>query len=90
MCISASNDRPATAALFANTRHRIGAVFRCPSGIPPDATSAWSTERSRHRRIGDQHRVEGPQPRCPRFFIEFLTEPEDVLLDIFSGSNTTG
>lgn len=26
----------------------------------------------------------------PRFFIRFLTDPNDVVLDIFSGSNTTG
>ena len=26
----------------------------------------------------------------PRFFIEFLTEPGDVVLDPFAGSNTTG
>ncbi|MBX3031312.1 MAG: site-specific DNA-methyltransferase, partial [Chloroflexi bacterium] len=26
----------------------------------------------------------------PRFFIRFLTDPDDVVLDIFSGSNTTG
>jgi site-specific DNA-methyltransferase (cytosine-N4-specific) len=26
----------------------------------------------------------------PRFFIEFLTDPDDTVLDIFSGSNTTG
>ncbi len=26
----------------------------------------------------------------PQFFIEFLTDPGDVVLDIFSGSNTTG
>lgn len=26
----------------------------------------------------------------PRFFIEFLTEPEDLVLDPFAGSNTTG
>lgn len=26
----------------------------------------------------------------PRFFIEFLTEPADLVLDIFAGSNTTG
>lgn len=26
----------------------------------------------------------------PEFFIKFLTEPGDVILDIFSGSNTTG
>lgn len=28
--------------------------------------------------------------RLPRFFIDFLTEPGDVVLDIFAGSNTTG
>lgn len=26
----------------------------------------------------------------PEFFIKFLTDPEDMVLDIFSGSNTTG
>ena len=26
----------------------------------------------------------------PRFFIEFLTEKEDLVLDPFAGSNTTG
>ena len=26
----------------------------------------------------------------PRFFIEFLTEPNDLVLDPFAGSNTTG
>lgn len=26
----------------------------------------------------------------PRFFVKYLTEPGDVVLDIFSGSNTTG
>lgn len=29
-------------------------------------------------------------PDLPRFFIKFLTDPEDLVLDIFSGSNTTG
>jgi site-specific DNA-methyltransferase (cytosine-N4-specific) len=29
-------------------------------------------------------------PELPRFFINFLTEPGDVVVDIFSGSNTTG
>ena len=29
-------------------------------------------------------------PELPRFFIDFLTEPRDVVVDIFSGSNTTG
>ena len=68
--------------------HRIGAVFRRPSGIPPDATIAWSmsgqvTEGS-ETSIGWK-----PPAALPRFFIEFLTEPEEVRSDIFSGSNTT-
>lgn len=28
--------------------------------------------------------------RLPEFFIRFLTDPEDLVLDIFAGSNTTG
>jgi hypothetical protein len=28
--------------------------------------------------------------RLPTFFIEFLTDPGDTVLDIFAGSNTTG
>jgi DNA modification methylase len=28
--------------------------------------------------------------KLPEFFIKFLTEPDDVVLDIFGGSNTTG
>lgn len=28
--------------------------------------------------------------KLPEFFIKFLTEPDDIVLDIFAGSNTTG
>jgi site-specific DNA-methyltransferase (cytosine-N4-specific) len=28
--------------------------------------------------------------KLPTFFIEFLTDPGDTVLDIFAGSNTTG
>ena len=28
--------------------------------------------------------------KLPDFFIRFLTEPDDLVLDIFAGSNTTG
>lgn len=28
--------------------------------------------------------------KLPEFFIRFLTDPGDVVLDIFAGSNTTG
>src|SRR6266540_1410078 len=29
-------------------------------------------------------------PKLPEFFIRFLTEPNDIVVDIFAGSNTTG
>jgi site-specific DNA-methyltransferase (cytosine-N4-specific) len=29
-------------------------------------------------------------PELPKFFIEFLTDPGDMVVDLFSGSNTTG
>ncbi|OPY49351.1 MAG: Modification methylase MjaV [Methanosaeta sp. PtaU1.Bin112] len=35
------------------------------------------------------HPARFPQA-LPDFFIRFLTDPEDIVLDIFSGSNTTG
>ena len=35
------------------------------------------------------HPARFPQ-RLPEFFIKFLTDPNDVVLDIFAGSNTTG
>lgn len=28
--------------------------------------------------------------KLPEFFIKYLTEPNDIVLDIFAGSNTTG
>jgi site-specific DNA-methyltransferase (cytosine-N4-specific) len=37
----------------------------------------------------DRHPARFPTA-LPRFFIQFLTDPEDLVLDIFSGSNTTG
>ena len=36
-----------------------------------------------------QHPARFPA-KLPEFFIRFLTEPGDVVLDIFAGSNTTG
>lgn len=36
-----------------------------------------------------QHPARFP-PKLPEFFIRFLTEPGDTVLDIFAGSNTTG
>ncbi len=36
-----------------------------------------------------QHPARFPA-KLPQFFIRFLTQPGDVVLDIFAGSNTTG
>ena len=36
-----------------------------------------------------QHPARFPA-KLPEFFIRFLTEPQDIVLDIFAGSNTTG
>jgi site-specific DNA-methyltransferase (cytosine-N4-specific) len=35
------------------------------------------------------HPARFPQ-KLPAFFIDFLTEPDDLVLDIFAGSNTAG
>jgi len=35
------------------------------------------------------HPARFPQ-KLPEFFIQFLTDPRDTVLDIFAGSNTTG
>ena len=37
----------------------------------------------------DSHPARFPA-ELPKFFIEYLTDPGDVVVDIFSGSNTTG
>ena len=37
----------------------------------------------------DSHPARFPSA-LPQFFIKFLTDPGDVVVDIFSGSNTTG
>jgi len=36
-----------------------------------------------------QHPARFPS-KLPEFFIRFLTEPDDLVVDIFAGSNTTG
>ena len=42
------------------------------------------------KRIGaDRHPARFPV-RLPKFFIEFLTDKDDLVVDIFAGSNTTG
>ena len=63
--------------------------------IPPNLLQIPNTDSNSHyMRIckaleRDRHPARFP-PDVPRFFIEFLTDPGDLVVDIFSGSNTTG
>jgi DNA modification methylase len=63
--------------------------------IPPNLLSLPNTDsnsaymRECRRRGIKTHPARFPQD-LPEFFIEFLTDPGDIVLDIFAGSNTTG
>lgn len=80
--------------------HDIGAGFGeittdKNGAIPPNLLQIPNTEsNSLYLRLCRVAGVEGhparfPQ-RLPEFFIKFLADPGDVVLDIFAGSNTTG
>lgn len=63
--------------------------------IPPNLLQFPNTEsNSLYLRLCKAVGVKGHPARFPRqlpeFFINFLTEPGDTVLDIFAGSNTTG
>lgn len=63
--------------------------------IPPNLLQISNTESTSHylrtckNLEKPAHPARFPQA-LPDFFIRFLTEPNDIVLDIFSGSNTTG
>ncbi len=77
--------------------HDISGNFGKDNGgaIPSNLLQYPNTEsNSLHIRLCNAHGI-GPHPaRFPRalpdFFIKFLTDPGDVVMDIFAGSNTTG
>ncbi len=77
--------------------HRVGKGFATdnggalPSNLLPFAnTESTSTYLRACRLLGaDPHPARFPA-QIPRFFVKFLTEPGDIVVDIFSGSNTTG
>lgn len=77
--------------------HDIGTGFATDNGgaIPSNLLQIPNTEsNSRYiqlcKEVGiSAHPARFPQ-KLPAFFINFLTEPGDMVLDIFSGSNTTG
>jgi DNA modification methylase len=77
--------------------HDISANFATDNGgaIPSNLLQIPNTESNssymRHcATVGvKSHPARFPE-KLPSFFIEFLTEPGDIVLDIFAGSNTTG
>ncbi len=77
--------------------HDIGAGFSVDNGgaIPSNLLQIPNTESSsQYLRLSKVVGIE-PHParfpvKLPAFFIDFLTEPGDLVLDIFAGSNTTG
>ena len=77
--------------------HDIGKGFGKDNGgaIPPNLLQFPNTESNGQyldgcKIIGEkQHPARFPA-KLPEFFINMLTEPGDIVLDIFAGSNTTG
>ncbi len=77
--------------------HDIGKAFGKDNGgaIPPNLLQIPNTESNGQYLDGctvigeKQHPARFPA-KVPEFFINMLTEPGDVVLDIFAGSNTTG
>lgn len=78
--------------------HSLSDQFNDPAeegSIPPNLLEFANTASNTHylracRTIDiDPHPARFPR-QLPAFFMQFLTEPEDLVLDIFAGSNTTG
>ena len=77
--------------------HDIGEGFRNDNGgaIPSNLLQYPNSESGSHyiascKRFGVKSHPARFPSKLPEFFIKFLTEPDDVVLDIFAGSNTTG
>lgn len=77
--------------------HDIGIGFAVDNGgaIPSNLLQIPNTESSsQYLRLCKALEIESHPARFPAklpgFFIDFLTEPGDLVLDIFAGSNTTG
>lgn len=77
--------------------HDIATTFaRSNAGaIPPNLLEISNTESNSHylrccKLLGREGHPARFPAELPRFFIRFLTDPGDLVLDIFSGSNTTG
>lgn len=77
--------------------HDIAAAFATDNegAIPSNLLQIPNTESNSHylricKSINRQPHPARFPAELPAFFIKFLTEPEDLVVDIFSGSNTTG
>jgi site-specific DNA-methyltransferase (cytosine-N4-specific) len=77
--------------------HDISAAFAQDNGgaIPPNLLQFPNTESNssylrRCKALGREGHPARFPSELPEFFVRFLTEEGDVVLDIFSGSNTTG
>lgn len=77
--------------------HDIGKGFAKDNGgaIPANLLSFPNTESNgvytaNCKRIGAKAHPARFPAKLPEFFIRFLTDPNDIVLDIFAGSNTTG
>lgn len=77
--------------------HQISSQFSRNNGgaIPSNLLQIPNTEsNSQYLRFCKAAGIQGHPARfpekLPEFFIEFLTEKDDLVLDIFAGSNTTG
>lgn len=77
--------------------HDIAAKFGKDNGgaIPSNLLQYSNTEsNSLYMRMCKEFDIKRHPARFPRalpeFFIKFLTEPDDLVVDIFAGSNTTG
>lgn len=77
--------------------HDVGSAFRRRNegAIPPNLLTLPNTEsNSYYLRTCRQLELRSHPARfpagLPKFFIQMLTDPGDLVLDIFAGSNTTG
>lgn len=77
--------------------HDISASFGKDNGgaIPSNLLSFPNTEsngtyQSACKALGIRAHPARFPGKLPQFFIEFLTDPGDLVVDIFAGSNTTG
>lgn len=77
--------------------HDIGSAFARDNGgaIPPNLLQIPNTESNGRYLEGCKAVGEKPHParfpaKLPEFFIRMLTDPGDLVVDIFAGSNTTG